>query len=111
VVPSSEMGTRSQAIIVKILHEPGLPAGVLHFLSTSRAAASKSTAQIIAHSFVRKINTSPIFIPFNHTICNQFTGRNRVGRITAMEAAKHLKPRVLRGNAFVVVRVILHDPA
>ncbi|KAH7876938.1 uncharacterized protein C8R40DRAFT_82811 [Lentinula edodes] len=66
------MSTRSQAIIVEILHELGLPAEVLHLLLIFREAASKSTAQIIVHPFVRKIN---------------FSGRNRVGRIITMEAA------------------------
>lgn len=43
----------------------------------------------------------------------QFTGSDRVGRIIATEAAKHLKPCVLElgGKAPVVVRaVVFHEP-
>ncbi|KAF9003385.1 Aldehyde/histidinol dehydrogenase [Cyathus striatus] len=58
----------------------GLPDGVLNFISTSRETAPQLTAEIIAHSAVRHVN---------------FTGSDRVGRIIAMEAGKHLKPCVL----------------
>jgi len=56
----------------------------------SRESAPAFTAEIIAHPLVRKIN---------------FTGSDRVGRIIATEAGKHLKPCVLElgGKAPAIV--------
>ncbi|KIK67878.1 hypothetical protein GYMLUDRAFT_36676 [Collybiopsis luxurians FD-317 M1] len=90
VFRSSELSPRSQFVVVELLREAGLPAGVFNFISTSREDAPRLTAQIIAHPLVRKIN---------------FTGSDRVGRAIAMEAGKHLKPCVLElgGKAPVVV--------
>ncbi|GLB39348.1 putative aldehyde dehydrogenase [Lyophyllum shimeji] len=90
VLKSSEYSPRSQAVAVELLHEAGLPRGVLNYVSMSREAAPALTAELIAHPKVRKVN---------------FTGSDRVGRIIAMEAAKHLKPCILElgGKAPVVV--------
>ncbi|KAF8056650.1 Aldehyde/histidinol dehydrogenase [Lyophyllum atratum] len=90
VLKSSEYSPRSQAVAVELLHEAGLPKGVLNYVSMSREAAPAFTAELIAHPKVRKIN---------------FTGSDRVGRIIAIEAAKHLKPCILElgGKAPVVV--------
>ncbi|KAJ6616495.1 Aldehyde/histidinol dehydrogenase [Mycena sp. CBHHK59/15] len=90
VLKSSEYSPRSQALAVRLLHEAGLPNGVVNYISMSRESAPALTAEIIAHPLVRKIN---------------FTGSDRVGRIIATEAAKHLKPTVLElgGKAPAVV--------
>ncbi|EDR01973.1 uncharacterized protein LACBIDRAFT_175070 [Laccaria bicolor S238N-H82] len=90
VLKSSEYSPRSQALVVELLQEAGLPAGVLNFISISRENAPALTAEIIAHPLVRNIN---------------FTGSDRVGRIIAMEAAKHLKPCILElgGKAPTIV--------
>ncbi|TFK31023.1 aldehyde dehydrogenase domain-containing protein, partial [Crucibulum laeve] len=90
VLKSSEYSPRSQAIVVELFLEAGLPPGVLNFISISRENAPALTSEIIAHPAVRKIN---------------FTGNDQVGKIIAMEAAKHLKPCVLElgGKAPVVV--------
>ncbi|KAJ7201586.1 Aldehyde/histidinol dehydrogenase [Mycena pura] len=90
VIKSSEFSPRTQALAIQLFHEAGLPHGVLNYVSMSRENAPEFTAQIIAHPLVRKIN---------------FTGSDRVGRIIATEAAKHLKPTVLElgGKAPAVV--------
>ncbi|KAJ7148632.1 Aldehyde/histidinol dehydrogenase [Mycena crocata] len=80
VIKSSEFSPRTQALAVQLFHEAGLPNGVINYISMARESSPTMTAQIIAHPFVRKIN---------------FTGSDRVGRIIAVEAAKHLKPCVL----------------
>ncbi|KAI9450247.1 aldehyde dehydrogenase [Russula earlei] len=68
------------ALIVDALHDAGLPAGVVNFVPMSVQSTPALTAEIIAHTAVRKVT---------------FTGSDRVGRILAIEAAKHLKPCVL----------------
>ncbi|KAJ7698589.1 Aldehyde/histidinol dehydrogenase [Mycena rosella] len=90
VVKSSEFSPRTQALAVQLFHEAGLPNGVINYISMSRESSPALTAEIIAHPLVRKIN---------------FTGSDRVGRIIATEAAKHLKPTVLElgGKAPAVV--------
>ncbi|KAJ7512450.1 Aldehyde/histidinol dehydrogenase [Mycena galericulata] len=90
VLKSSEFSPRTQALAVQLFHEAGLPSGVLNYISMSRETAPALTAEVIAHPLVRKIN---------------FTGSDRVGRIIATEAAKHLKPTVLElgGKAPAVV--------
>ncbi|KAG6915346.1 hypothetical protein DXG01_012020 [Tephrocybe rancida] len=90
VLKSSEYSPRSQAIVFELLHEAGLPPGVLNYISVSRKDAPARTAELIAHPAVRKVT---------------FTGSDRVGRIIAVEAAKHLKPCIfeLGGKAPVIV--------
>ncbi|KAH0581674.1 hypothetical protein H2248_011368 [Termitomyces sp. 'cryptogamus'] len=90
VLKSSEYSPRSQAVIVELLHEAGLPPGVLNYVSVSREDAPARTAELISHPAVRKIT---------------FTGSDRVGRIIATEAARHLKPCILElgGKAPVIV--------
>ncbi|KAL0958043.1 hypothetical protein HGRIS_000219 [Hohenbuehelia grisea] len=90
VLKSSELSPRSQLVVVELFEEAGLPPGVLNFVSMSRETAPALTSEIIAHPAIRKIN---------------FTGSDRVGRILAGEAAKHLKPCVfeLGGKAPFIV--------
>ncbi|TDL25347.1 aldehyde dehydrogenase [Rickenella mellea] len=90
VLKSSENSPRSQAIVVEALHEAGLPAGVLNYISISRQDSPKLTAELIGNPIIRHIN---------------FTGSDRVGKIIATEAAKYLKPCVLElgGKAPAVV--------
>ncbi|KAJ7928158.1 Aldehyde/histidinol dehydrogenase, partial [Mycena leptocephala] len=90
VLKSSEYSPRTQALAVQLFHEAGFPNGVVNYISMSRESSPALTAQIIGHPLVRKIN---------------FTGSDRVGRIIATEAAKHLKPTVLElgGKAPAVV--------
>ncbi|KAJ6491282.1 Aldehyde/histidinol dehydrogenase [Mycena vitilis] len=90
VIKSSEYSPRSQALAVQLFHEAGLPHGVVNYISMAGASSPALVAQMIGNPLVRKIN---------------FTGSDTVGRLIAVEAAKHLKPTVLElgGKAAAVV--------
>ncbi|EJD05454.1 aldehyde dehydrogenase [Fomitiporia mediterranea MF3/22] len=90
VLKSSEFSPASQEIVVELMHEAGLPPGVLNYVSMSRETSPALTTELIGHPFVRHVN---------------FTGSDRVGRLIAQEAAKYLKPCVfeLGGKAPAVV--------
>ncbi|KAI5118594.1 hypothetical protein M0805_004169 [Coniferiporia weirii] len=90
VLKSSECSPLSQEIVVELMHEAGIPPGVLNYVSMSRETSPKLTAELIGHPLIRHVN---------------FTGSDRVGRIIAGEAAKYLKPCVLElgGKAPAVV--------
>lgn len=90
VLRPSEYSPRTQALVVDAFHEAGLPPGVLNYIPISREDSIFLTPEIIAHPFVRKIT---------------FTGSDRVGKIIAAEAARHLKPCVLElgGKAPAIV--------
>lgn len=60
VLKSSEYSPRSQAVVVELLHEAGLPSGVLNYVSVSREDAPARTAELIAHPAVRKITVCMI---------------------------------------------------
>ncbi|KPI35916.1 Vanillin dehydrogenase [Cyphellophora attinorum] len=63
-----------------VMHEAGLPKGVLNTIYHRPADASKITTALIAHPAVKKIN---------------FTGSTNVGAIIASLAGKYLKPTVM----------------
>ncbi|KAI9442980.1 aldehyde dehydrogenase [Lactarius indigo] len=90
VVRPSEVCPHTSSLVTDALHDAGLPAGVLNFLPMSVEDTPSLTSEIIAHPAVRKVG---------------FTGSDRVGRILAGEAAKHLKSCVfeLGGKSPVVV--------
>lgn len=90
VFRASETSPRTHAIIAEVLHEAGLPAGVLNFISSSPEDADQVVEAIIAHPAVRRVN---------------FTGSTPVGRIIAEKSARHLKPVLLElgGKAPFVV--------
>ncbi|KAI0698465.1 aldehyde dehydrogenase [Cytidiella melzeri] len=90
VLKTSEYSPASQLFAADILKEAGLPAGVFNVIHTSLQDSPARVSEIIAHPYVRKIG---------------FTGSDRVGKIIAMEAAKHLKPCVLElgGKAPAIV--------
>ena len=90
VFRASETSPRSHAIIAEVLHEAGLPAGVLNFLTSTAEDSDRVVEAIIAHPAVRRVN---------------FTGSTQVGRIIAEKAARHLKPALLElgGKAPFVV--------
>lgn len=62
------------------LKEAGLPDGVLNVVTHARGDAADLVSALVADPRVRAVN---------------FTGSAAVGRIVAMEAARHLKPSVL----------------
>jgi acyl-CoA reductase-like NAD-dependent aldehyde dehydrogenase len=90
VFRASETSPRTHAIIAEVLHQAGLPAGVLNFLTSSPEDSDRVVEAIIAHPAVRRIN---------------FTGSTGVGRIIAEKAARYLKPVLLElgGKAPLVV--------
>ncbi|MBB3950250.1 aldehyde dehydrogenase [Aureimonas jatrophae] len=90
VLKASETCPHTHRMIVETLHEAGLPAGVLNLVTHAAADAPEVVEALVAHPRVKRIN---------------FTGSTRVGRIIAMEAAKHLKPVLLElgGKAPLVV--------
>lgn len=90
VFRGSEGSPRSHAIIAQVLHEAGLPAGVLNFLTNDPADSDQFIESIIANPAVRRVN---------------FTGSTAVGRIIGEKAGRHLKPVLLElgGKAPLVV--------
>ncbi len=90
VFKGSELSPRVMWGIVSVLHDAGLPAGVLNFLVHERADAAAITNALIANPEVKKIN---------------FTGSTAVGRTIAKLAGEHLKPAPLElgGKAPAIV--------
>ncbi|KAL5498738.1 hypothetical protein ACEPAH_2093 [Sanghuangporus vaninii] len=90
VVKSSEFSPWSQEIVIELMHEAGIPPGVLNYVSVSRETSPVLTAELIGNPVIRHVN---------------FTGSDRIGKIIAGEAAKYLKPCVLElgGKAPAVV--------
>lgn len=90
VFRASETSPKTHAIIAEVLHQAGLPAGVLNFLTSAPEDADRVVEAIIAHPAVRRVN---------------FTGSTAVGRIIAEKAARHLTPALLElgGKAPLVV--------
>jgi len=90
VFRGSESSPKSHSIIAEVLHEAGLPAGVLNYLTSTPEDSDQVVEAIISHPAVRRVN---------------FTGSTKVGRIIAEKAARHLKPVLLElgGKAPFVV--------
>jgi acyl-CoA reductase-like NAD-dependent aldehyde dehydrogenase len=90
VFRASEMSPKTHAIVAEVMHEAGLPAGVLNFLTSTPEDSDRVVEAIIAHPAVRRVN---------------FTGSTTVGRIIAEKAARHVKPALLElgGKAPLVV--------
>ncbi|GAA5820756.1 hypothetical protein JCM3770_005957 [Rhodotorula araucariae] len=90
ILKTSEMSPRTHTIIAEIMHEAGLPAGVLTVIHVAPKDAPSVTEALIAHDAIRKVN---------------FTGSTRVGQIVAQTCGKYLKPVVLElgGKAPAIV--------
>ncbi|KAF8521085.1 Aldehyde/histidinol dehydrogenase [Hysterangium stoloniferum] len=90
ILKSSEVCPRTHELYVDALHEAGLPKGVLNLIHISQEKNPERVREIIAHPLIKHVN---------------FTGSDRVGRILAAEAGKHLKPCVMElgGKAAAVV--------
>lgn len=80
VLKGSEVCPATQGLVVATLHEAGLPAGVVNFITNAPADSARVVEALIAHAAVRRVN---------------FTGSTRVGRLIAECCARHLKPVVL----------------
>ena len=90
ILKGSELSPRTMWGIASVLHDAGLPAGVLNFLVHEPANAAAITQALIADPTIKKIN---------------FTGSTAVGRIVAKLAGEHLKPVLLElgGKAPAIV--------
>ncbi|NVO16373.1 MAG: aldehyde dehydrogenase family protein [Rhodoplanes sp.] len=90
VLKASEICPATHRLIGEVLHDAGLPPGVLNVVTNAPEDAPAVVEALIAHPAVRRVN---------------FTGSTRVGRIVAEIAAKHLKPVLLElgGKAPCVV--------
>jgi acyl-CoA reductase-like NAD-dependent aldehyde dehydrogenase len=81
VVKASEDAPVACALLVAdVLHEAGLPDGVLNVITNAREDAAEIAETLIAHPCVRVVN---------------FTGSTGVGRLIGTLAAQHIKPAVL----------------
>ena len=80
VLKASEQVPCTQAAIVEVLHEAGVPAGVVNLISNAPEDAPRVVEALIAHPSVARVN---------------FTGSTRVGRVIAELAGKHLTRVVL----------------
>jgi acyl-CoA reductase-like NAD-dependent aldehyde dehydrogenase len=78
--PSEEAPIAAGLFISDVLHEAGLPAGVLNVVTNAPSDAAEVAEALIADPRVRVVN---------------FTGSTEVGRIIGTVAAQHLKPAVL----------------
>ncbi|KUF14625.1 MULTISPECIES: aldehyde dehydrogenase family protein [Streptomyces] len=89
--PSEDAPLACGLFLADILHEAGLPAGVLNVVTNDLADAPQIVATLIADPRVRLVN---------------FTGSTAVGRRVGVLAAEHLKPAVLElggKNALLVL--------
>jgi vanillin dehydrogenase len=90
VLKASEVCPRTHGEIIRVLHDAGMPPGVVNLVTHDAADAADVVDELIAHPAVRRIN---------------FTGSTRVGRLIAENAARHLKRVLLElgGKAPMVV--------
>ncbi|MGP6173691.1 aldehyde dehydrogenase [Corynebacterium sp. A21] len=80
VFRASEASPRTHQLLVEALHEAGVPAGVLNFLTNTPKDADAVVEAMIAHPAVRRVN---------------FTGSTHVGRIIAEKCGRYLKKPLL----------------
>jgi vanillin dehydrogenase len=78
--PSEDAPIAAGLLIADVLHEAGLPAGVLNVVTNAPEDAAAVAEALITDPRVRAVN---------------FTGSTEVGRIIGTLAAQHLKPAVL----------------
>lgn len=90
ILKPSEFSPKNQNLVVRALHEAGLPNGCINFLPVSAERTPAITEFAVKHSLIRHVN---------------FTGSDRVGRIIAGHAATCLKRCVLElgGKAPVII--------
>ncbi|GGT01497.1 aldehyde dehydrogenase family protein [Nonomuraea spiralis] len=89
--PSEDAPIACGLFVADLLHEAGLPAGVLNVVTNDPADAAVIAEALIADPRVRAVN---------------FTGSTEVGRIIGTHAARHLKPALLElggKNAIIVL--------
>lgn len=80
IFKASEICPGTHRLIGQVLHDAGVPKGVINVLTNAPADAPALVDALIRHPAVRRVN---------------FTGSTNVGRIIAESAARHLKPALL----------------
>ncbi|WUA29400.1 aldehyde dehydrogenase family protein [Streptomyces canus] len=80
VLESSEQTPLTQAAIVQVLHDAGVPAGAVNLISNAPEDGPSVVEALIAHRAVTRVN---------------FTGSSRVGRIIGELGGRHLTRVVL----------------
>lgn len=80
VLKASENSPGTQYLLMQVLIDAGLPAGVMNFITHTREDAAKVAEAMIACHEVRRVN---------------FTGSTATGRVIAQMGARHLKPVLL----------------
>ncbi|ANE05372.1 dehydrogenase [Corynebacterium crudilactis] len=90
VFRASEGSPRTHQMLVEVLIEAGLPAGVVNFVTNDPKDSNEVIEALIEHPAVRRIN---------------FTGSTAIGRIIAEKAGRNLKPVLLElgGKAPLVI--------
>ncbi|KAH8803205.1 putative salicylaldehyde dehydrogenase [Xylogone sp. PMI_703] len=90
ILKATELSPQCSYDIASVLHEAGLPAGVLNLLAHQPSSAAAVTKRLIEDPRVKKIN---------------FTGSTMVGKIIAEQAGRNLKPVLLElgGKAPAIV--------
>lgn len=90
VLKGSEISPATHGLIIEAMHEAGLPAGVVNFVTNDPRDAGAVVEAMVAHPALRRVN---------------FTGSTKVGILIAQTCAKYLKPAVLElgGKAPLVV--------
>ena len=77
VLKASELSPWSHQLVLEVLEQAGLPAGVVNQVQCSRDDAAAVAEAMSAHSALRKV---------------EFIGSAAVGKIIGTVAAKYLKP-------------------
>lgn len=90
VFKASELCPRTHELIVQVLSEAGLPAGVVGIVHNEIDHAEEIVEALIAHPAVRRVN---------------FTGSTRAGKVIASICARYLKKSLLElgGKAPLIV--------
>ncbi|MBJ7536545.1 aldehyde dehydrogenase [Marinomonas transparens] len=76
ILKASELSPGTHVLLAELLHEAGVPAGVIGVMTNASEHSEEVITSLISNPSVRRVN---------------FTGSTRVGRIVAGIAAKYLK--------------------
>lgn len=76
ILKASELSPATHSLIADVLHEAGVPNGVISVMTNAPEHSEEVIASLIANPSVRRVN---------------FTGSTRIGKIIAGLAAQHLK--------------------
>lgn len=76
ILKASELSPATHSLVVEILHEAGVPKGVIAMMSNAPEHSEEVITALIANPAVRRVN---------------FTGSTRIGKVIAGIAAQYLK--------------------